>query len=235
MIAPNDNSLAQAEWVIIASQLPITIHPNLKVKCNHESLVYKALENSDVVSAMSNAVDWICDMPFSMKPVLIGYNIATTFMRNYELSSNILEVGLKSHPNDPWMLNNRAYVNARANNVEEAEKDMEKLEHITTPLTKSMAICKEATKGLIAYRKKDKETGKKLYEQAILHASELKEDSDEVVLKAKINMLREELMISNFQNTQVLRDLEKLSVPDQKQDLLLLKNEVFEEMKKYVK
>lgn len=48
-------------------------------------------------------------------------------------------------------------------------------------------------------------------------------------------MLREELMISNFQNTQVLRDLEKLSVPDQKQDLLLLKNEVFEEMKKYVK
>ena len=235
LIAPNDNSLAQAEWVIIASQLPITIHPNLKVKCNHESLVYKALENNDVVSAMSNAVDWICDMPFSMKPVLIGYNIATTFMRNYELSSNILEVGLKSHPNDPWMLNNRAYVNARANNVEEAEKDMEKLEHITTPLTKSMAICKEATKGLIAYRKKDKETGKKLYEQAILHASELKEDSDEVVLKAKINMLREELMISNFQNTQVLRDLEKLSVPDQKQDLLLLKNEVFEEMKKYVK
>lgn len=44
LIAPNDNSLAQAEWVIIASQLPITIHPNLKVKCNHESLVYKALE-----------------------------------------------------------------------------------------------------------------------------------------------------------------------------------------------
>lgn len=233
LIAPNDNSLAQAEWVIIASQLPITIHPNLKVKCNHESLVYKALENNDVVSAMNNVVDWICDMPFSMKPVLIGYNISTTIARNYELSSNILGVGLKSHPNDPWMLNNRAYVNARANNVEEAEKDMEKLEHCTTPLTESMAICKEATKGLIAYRRKDKETGRKLYGQAILHASELKEDSEEVVLKAKINMLREELIISNYQNSQALQDLEKLSVPNQKQDLILLRNEVLEEMKKY--
>lgn len=233
LIAPNDNSLAQAEWVIIASQLPITIHPNLKVKCNHESLVYKALENSDVDSAMYNAVDWICDMPFSMKPVLIGYNIATTYARNYELSSNILEVGLKSHPNDPWMLNNRAYVNARANNVEEAETDMEKLNHI--PLTESMEICKEATKGLIAYRKKDKETGRRLYEQAILHASELKEDSEEVVVKAKINMLREELIISNYQNTQALQDLENLSVPNDKQELMRLKEEVFEEMKQYGK
>ena len=174
-------------------------------------------------------------MPFSMKPVLIGYNISTTIARNYELSSNILGVGLKSHPNDPWMLNNRAYVNARANNVEEAEKDMEKLEHCTTPLTESMAICKEATKGLIAYRRKDKETGRKFYEQAILHASGLKEDNEEVVLKAKINMLREELIISNYQDSQALHDLENLSIPDQKQDLMILKNEVFDEMNKYVK
>lgn len=77
-----------------------------------------------------------------MKPVLIGYNISTTIARNYELSSNILGAGLKSQPNDPWILNNRAYVNARANNVEEAEKNMEKLEQCTTPLTESMVICK---------------------------------------------------------------------------------------------
>lgn len=63
----------------------------------------------------------------------------------------------------------------------------------------------------------------------------MKEDSEEVVLKAKINMLREELIISNYQNSQALQDLEKLSVPDQKQDLMLLKNEVFEEMNKHVK
>lgn len=55
------------------------------------------------------------------------------------------------------------------------------------------------------------------------------------MLKAKINMLREELIISNYQNSQALQDLEKLSVPDQKQDLMLLKNEVFEEMNKHVK
>lgn len=229
LIAPNDNSLAQAEWVIIASQLPITIHPDLKVKCNHESLVYKALENNDANSAIHNAVDWICDMPFSLKPVLIGYDISTTLVRDYKLSSKILEVGLKSHPNDPWMLNNRAYVNARANNIEEAEKDMVKLEHSNLALPESMAICKEATQGLIAYRKKDRDTGRKLYEQAILHAAGLKENSEDVVVKAKINMLREELIISNYQNVQALQDLERLAVPNQKQDLLLLKDEVFEE------
>lgn len=233
LIDPNDNSLAQAEWVIIASQLPITIHPNLKVKCDHESQVYKTLESNDVKSAMSNAIDWICDMPFSLKPVMMGYEISTSYIRNYELSSNILEVGLKSHPNDPWMLNNRAYVNARANNIDEAEKDMEKLEHCNTPLTASMAICKVATKGLIAYRKKDKETGRRLYDQAILHAADLKENSEEIKVKAKINMLREELIFSNYKNREALQELEKLSVPNEKQDLMLLKDEIFLEMKAY--
>lgn len=230
LVAPNDNSLAQAEWAVIAAQIPITIQTELDVKCNHESLVYKSLEQNDSKASIHHAIDWICDMPFSLKPVMIGYDISTSLIRNYELSSNILEVGLKSHPNDPWMLNNRAYVNARINNLEEAERDMEKLEHCNRTLTESMTICKEATKGLIAYRRKDRETGKKLYEQAILHASAMKENSEEVKVKAQINMLREELIFSNYQNTLALKELENLVIPENKQDLIFLKNEALEKV-----
>ena len=110
---------------------------------------------------------------------------------------------------------------------------MVKLEHSNLTLSDSMAICKEATQGLIAYRKKDRDKGRKLYEQAILHAAGLKENSEDVVVKAKINMLREELIISNYQNVQALQDLERLAVPNQKQDLLLLKDEVFEEAQRH--
>lgn len=230
LVDPNDNSLAQAEWVVIASQLPIAIRPNIMVKCNFESLVYKALEQNDIESSMNNVIDWICDMPFSLKPVMIGYDISTTFLRNYNLSSKILDIGLKSHPNDPWMLNNRAYVNARTNNVKEAEKDMEKLEHYNGTLTDSMTICKEATKGLIAYRNKDQETGARLYQQAMILADNLTENSEEVKLKAKINMLREELIYSKYSNYSILEELERLHIPEKNKGLMLLKEEIFAEM-----
>lgn len=171
LVDPNDNSLAQAEWAMISARIPITIQSGLNVKCSHESKVYKALELNDARESIHHAIDWICDMPFSLKPVFIGYEISTSLLRDYDLSSNILGVGLKSHPNDPWMLNNRAYVNARINKLDEAAKDMEQLEHCNKALSESMSICKEATHGLIAYRRKDREKGQKLYEQAILHAS----------------------------------------------------------------
>lgn len=164
---------------------------------------------------------------------MIGYDISTSMLRDYELSSNILEVGLKSHPNDPWMLNNRAYVNARINNLTEAEQDMERLEHCSGTLSEPMNICKDATNGLIAYRRKDREKGKKLYEQAILHASAIKENSEEIKVKAQINMLREELIFSKFQNTRALKELEELVIPRGKLELENLRSEVFEEARKW--
>lgn len=231
LVDPNDNSLAQAEWAMISARIPITIQSGLNVKCSHESKVYKALELNDARESIHHAIDWICDMPFSLKPVFIGYEISTSFLKDYDLSSNILEVGLKSHPNDPWMLNNRAYVNARINKLDEAEKDMEQLEHCNKALSESMSICKEATHGLIAYRRKDREKGRKLYEQAILHASAMKENSDEVKIKAQINMLREEIIFSNYQNTSALMELEQLVIPNEKLELINLRNEVFDELK----
>mgnify|MGYP003489035753 CR=1 FL=1 len=226
LVDPNDNSLAQAEWAMISARIPITIQSGLNVKCSHESKVYKARES------IHHAIDWICDMPFSLKPVFIGYEISTSLLRDYDLSSNILGVGLKSHPNDPWMLNNRAYVNARINKLDEAEKDMEQLEHCNKALSESMSICKEATHGLIAYRRKDREKGRKLYEQAILRASTMKENSEEIKVKAQINMLREEIIFSNYQNTSALMELEQLVIPNEKLELVKLRNEVFDEMKK---
>ena len=232
LVDPNDNSLAQAEWAMISARIPITIQSGLNVKCSHESKVYKALELNDARESIHHAIDWICDMPFSLKPVFIGYEISTSLLRDYDLSSNILGVGLKSHPNDPWMLNNRAYVNARINKLDEAEKDMEQLEHCNKALSESMSICKEATHGLIAYRRKDREKGRKLYEQAILRASTMKENSEEIKVKAQINMLREEIIFSNYQNTSALMELEQLVIPNEKLELVKLRNEVFDEMKK---
>ena len=63
------------------------------------------------------------------------------------------------------------------------------------------------------------------------HASALKENSDEVKIKAQINMLREEIIFSNYQNTSALMELEQLAIPNEKLELINLRNEVFDELK----
>lgn len=84
LVDPNDNSLAQAEWAMISARIPITIQSGLNVKCSHESKVYKALELNDARESIHHAIDWICDMSFSLKPVFIGYEISTSLLRDYD-------------------------------------------------------------------------------------------------------------------------------------------------------
>ena len=60
----------------------------------------------------------------------------------------------------------------------------------------------------------------------------MKENSEEIKVKAQINMLREEIIFSNYQNTSALMELEQLVIPNEKLELVKLRNEVFDEMKK---
>ena len=44
-------------------------------------------------------------------------------------------------------------------------------------------------------------------------------------------MLREEIIFSNYQNTSALMELEQLAIPNEKLELINLRNEVFDELK----
>lgn len=239
MIDPNDNSLAQAEW---ARQYGANINITLKknVKCDHEVQVYKAILDNDEKGAMSHIIDWICDMPFALKPIQIGYELSTNYIRDYELSSVILEVGLKSHTHSSddlqnnkvysWMLNNKAYVDARRGHIDVADKELKELEQIMQDVDLSTRICATATRGLIYFRRKCPEQGRSKYKEALNMIENLLDKNEETFIKAKINLIREELIYCNFNDESLKKQIIELNIPDKYQALQNLKKEITDEI-----
>lgn len=213
LIAPNDNSLAQAQFAA-AKSIPIFVDESkYALKCDYEVKTFNALQSGDFKLAMSNIVDWICDMPFSHKPILLGSNIASTYLQDYNLSAKILEVGKKADIRNPIILNNLSYSYARLDDIFHAEEIMSVLQKIdTSDLSDSMKVCIPATQGIIAFRKKDFETGRKKYEEAINLAEKNKEKDPITYSKAWINYMREELIATG--NNKDMIDRKLASLPD---------------------
>lgn len=214
VLAPNDNSLAQAEWVSRKLQLDFDRKNN--VKLDYEARCYQAFYKGDFDGAINELVDWIIDMPYSQKPIYLGASIALSYLRNFELAEAILKVGLKASPNNTDFLNNMAYTLARQNKIKEAQMYMDKfLQTPESELTEGGQICRKATQGLIAYRRGEYELGRSLYQEAVKDAEKLKSESPEVYYKAIINSRREELIASNYTKTECLENLKQLDIPEQ--------------------
>lgn len=231
LISPNDNSLAQVRWATRAYNMPIDIKDSIKISNGYEEMSYRLLSDEKYEEAMDSVIDWICDMPFSEKSVRLGYDISTTLLRDYNLSSKVLEVGLKANPSNKDMLNNRAYINALNNNIEEAQKDMKKLEKICTiDEGGTIPICMTATQGLILYRTGNAEEGRKKYHQAIQMANDLNDES--VVIKAQLNMYREDIIVSDFSDVETIKVVEELNIPDKFAGLKYLQDDIIEMINK---
>ena len=129
------------------------------------------------------------------------------------------------------MLNNRAYINALNNNIEEAQKDMKKLEKICTiDEGGTIPICMTATQGLILYRTGNAEEGRKKYHQAIQMANDLNDES--VVIKAQLNMYREDIIVSDFADVETIKVVEELNIPDKFAGLKYLQDDIIEMINK---
>ena len=225
LISPNDNSLAQVRWASRSYNLQIDINDSINISNGYEEMSYRLLADGKYEEAMDSVVDWICDMPFSEKSVRLGYDISTILLRDYNLSSKVLEVGLKANPNNKDMLNNRAYINALSNNIEEAQSDMKKLEKICDIYEGgTIPICMIATQGLILYRTGNAEEGRKKYHHAIQMAKELNDEG--VVIKAQLNMYREDIIDSDFTDLDTIKAVEELNIPDKFVDLKYLQDEI---------
>lgn len=225
LVSPNDNSLAQAGWATRNYNLSLNIQDITEISNGYEERAYRLLFEEHYEEAMDSIIDWICDMPFSEKSVKLGYEVSTSLLKNYSLSSKILEIGLKANPFNMNMLNNRAYVCALDNKIEEAQKEMRRLEKICRiDDGGTIPICMTATQGLILYRSGKINEGKNKYEQAIQMAKDLKDE--EVVIKALLNMYREEIIASDFSNIDSICLVENMTIPEQYLDLIYLQRDI---------
>lgn len=225
VLCPNDNSLAQAEWV--SPRLHLEFERKSGIKMDYEARFYQAFFKKDYDSAIKELVDWIIDLPYSQKPIYLGTNLSLTFLRNFELAESILKIGIKVEPDNMDFMNNMAYTLARLNKPKEAQVYMDRfMKYPSDELTESGKICQKATKGLIAYRRGEFEQGKSLYEEAVASAEKIKEDLPEVYYKAVINSKREELIASEYKKTDCIEYLKRLDLPENDLGLKALIEEV---------
>lgn len=225
LINPNDNSLAQAEW---ASQKEIkldSVNPSsFNIAKPFEALARDSKEKGDWEKSISYAKDWFLDMPYSKGAILFGYDIALLKMKNFNTASEIGKLGLISHPNDPFLINNIVYALILGGNIDEAEILLTKIKPNKLKDDNLTYICLTATKGLLNYRKGNIESGRNLYLRAMSLA---KESGDENLMNlAFANFAREEILNSDYYDVELLSKLKSLKKKTNDEQVIELIDEI---------
>jgi len=231
LISPNDNSLAQIEWILNNKDKSLIDREqiNFQVKHNFEAQAIANYYDKNLIEALNNTCQWFYDMPFAKRPVIHGSNIAA-LLDNRILSIEFLKSGLIAHSNDDLMLNNIAYYLALENRTEEANQYLDRIKF--KGISKSIETCSIATHGLICFREKKYEEGRKAYLIAIEQAAI---DKDQYHYKvATLNYAREEILAKTDQIESVMQIVSKISeAEDDDMAVKKLRSEVLSLYDKY--
>ena len=208
---PNDNCLAQAEYIVKQeTRMRFDYGRYNAVNRKYEADTRNFYGLGRYEDAFISSVNWMQDYRFSHEPIAFAFNISCTFLKKYDYSTAIINHWLKTHPQDYAMTNNLIYVLGLADQTEEAERQLAKI-NVTQQLKERLenGICLLATSGLIEYRKGNIEEGRKLYQLSIDTAKKMRER--DLAGKARLNMIREEVHCVSDYDPSILNELDTLS------------------------
>ncbi len=228
MIQPNDNSLAQMEWVS-KEDARFTFNPFAydSVINPFEAYALDHYENGNWRDAFYNCVKWFLDVPFSKRPILLGSYIAGSLLKDKNASILFCEVGLQANPHDPTLLNNIIYDLATSDKLDDANKYINQIKGINiASLPNESKVTIQATLGLVALRNKEFELGKKLYELAIQNSERIK--NDYLFNLAVVNYARELCIADQPEKEKYLDIVSKMEIDDKHKDLIELRKETLE-------
>jgi tetratricopeptide (TPR) repeat protein len=231
MRMPNDNSLAQLEWVS-KDEHRFQINPfNYdKVINPFEARALEMYERGDWKNAFYNSIKWFLDMPYTKRPVLLGSYIADSLLQDKHAAILLCEVGLQANPHDPTLLNNMVYSLAAANITDRLDQYVRQMMDVDIhSLPNESKITYQATLGLVALKKGEIEFGVNLYKQAIKNATNIKND----YLKnlATANLTRELIVINHAEKETYVEIVRNMKISDKHKDLLVLQKEVLKKAK----
>tara|TARA_R110002073_G_scaffold261538_3_gene424437 strand:+ start:3101 stop:4636 length:1536 start_codon:yes stop_codon:yes gene_type:complete len=196
LVNPNDNALAQAEWISHKERKLINVNPSeFNVHNDFEAKARDASEHGKWEDSIDYAKLWFLDMPFSRGAILFGSEVASNNLDNHDEAVSLYKAGLTSHPNDTQMLNNIVYSLCLRNRLDEAEQYIERYKTINSGDNIHHDICYTATKGLYHFRKGFHDIGRTFYMEAITMASDAKEQK--LANIAFVNYIREEVISGN--------------------------------------
>lgn len=167
LIAPNDNSVAQAQWVNENNNMQLERMGIVQVPEKFwEANAYRYFAHEDYERSLECSKQWVCQEMFSTRATMYAYRIAATYMQNMEEGEKILRDSIRTNKENNLLLNDYAYTLALNGKPEEAAKQISKVK-IEGEDNFEVMICATATKGLVAFRLHDTEKGHQLYREAI--------------------------------------------------------------------
>jgi|LSQX01.3.fsa_nt_gb tetratricopeptide (TPR) repeat protein len=176
LIAPNDNSLAQIEWISKEDRSFQFETQNIKIKNPQEANAIKSFEESNWNQTLYYTDRWLSDIPYSTRPVLLGSFVAETFLNDNEKAIELCKRGLIANPNDIMLKNNLICSYAISGKINDAVSMLEKLKPEIQDLPEDNKIVLQATMGLVLFRLGEFENGRDLYMKAYQNAKNIKND-----------------------------------------------------------
>lgn len=213
LTAPNENSVAQAEWANREIG-GLDLRGNLNdVPRSYEAHAQLALRKGEWQPAIENGLLWLEDQAFSKRPAMFTSYVCS-LIEDYEQSVAILRSSLSVNQNDPVLLNNLAFALASANRLPEAKEVLRGTDY--NAVSGTTAVILAATHGLVLFRSGFPDQGRELYRLAMDRAGALK------VLKYRIQadlyLAREELLantsVARVETEKALAAAEKSTEPD---------------------
>ena len=164
--SPNDNALAQAEWVSdrLRGVKPRLAEARESVPRSFEALSLAAVAEGKIPDALAESWRWLLDQPFSAQPATFGSYHAGQ-IRDFERSLAFARRGVLANPVNSTLRNNAAFALAQLGRLPEAEDELAHVREAELDEHERSVI--RATRGLIAFRSGDPERGRALYAEAI--------------------------------------------------------------------
>ena len=188
LVSPNDNSVAQASWASKHLTGLTLQKENFLLPSAYEARALEYFSEGKYEEALSEGIQWLLDEPFASRPARLSTHLASTYLEDYNLATEIARFALQIAPNNFDLLNNLVFTLCLNNNTQEAEKLYSKIAY--DGLNSKEQIIYTATNGLMNYRKGNYQEGRILYHRALEMAGVLKDDI--IYRLAMANYLREE-------------------------------------------
>lgn len=230
MRMPNDNSLAQIEW-ISKDETRLRIDP---FKFKHvinpfEARALELFERGNWNEAFYNTIKWFLDIPFSKRPAILGSYIAGSLLKDTNAALILCQVGLQANPKDPVLLNNLVYYSATSKEGTLPEHYLRQMMDVDiSQLSEERSITYQATLGLVALKNEKSELGIKYYKNAIQKATDLKND----YLKnlAIINFTNELIAQNLPEKDEYINVVKEMKLETKHKDLLVLREDVLKKL-----
>ena len=199
---PTESVVRHGEWVIRNRFPHLEESSGLNFNNSSEAVSFHLFYNYEFSRALEKATQWELEEPYSAGPYILGshiYDLLGDFQKAIETAKR----GLSANPKHFSLINNLSYSLLRNNNIDEAEKLLQKFSPHVGP---QHMMFYNATSGLLEFKKGHIKNGRFLYKKSIDECREM--GSLEYHAKALLNLAIAEVE----QNTTESVELAKIAL-----------------------